>query len=177
MRSFRHFACFVGSLTGLRGGNNDGRMNTADKIERALASEGFRLTGPRRVLLEVMQGLGDHFVADDVVEAAPAVGRATVFRTLRLLQDLGIVCQIVLDDGAVAYRLASGGHHHHLVCSECGSVSDFSSGDLEGLLDDITRRIGYRVDAHRLEVYGLCPDCGARGALPAPSLPALASET
>ena len=138
--------------------------DSTDSIEQTLASEGFRLTAPRRALVEVMQGLGDHFVADDVVEAAPAVGRATVFRTLRLLQDLGIVCQVVLDDGTAAYRLASGGHHHHLVCSECGAVSDFASGDLEGLLDDIARRTGYRVDAHRLEVYGLCPDCRAREA-------------
>lgn len=135
--------------------------STAD-IERTLASGGFRLTGPRRTLVEVMQGLGDHFVADEVVEGAPKVGRATVFRTLRLLQDVGIVCQVVLDDGTAAYRLASGGHHHHLVCSECGAVSDFASGDIEGLLDDIARRTGYRVDAHRLEVYGMCPACCAR---------------
>ena len=136
-------------------------METTESIQRTLASEGFRLTAPRRALVEVMQGLGDHFAADEVLAAAPAVGRATVFRTLRLLQDLGIVCQVVLDDGVAAYRLASGGHHHHLVCSECGSVSDFSSGDIEGLLDDIARRTGYRVDAHRLEVYGLCPACRA----------------
>ena len=139
-------------------------IETTESIQRTLASEGFRLTGPRRALVEVMQGLGDHFAADEVLAAAPAVGRATVFRTLRLLQDLGIVCQVVLDDGVAAYRLASGGHHHHLVCSECGSVSDFSSGDIEGLLDDIARRTGYRVDAHRLEVYGLCPACRALGA-------------
>lgn len=136
-------------------------METTEDIERTLASGGFRLTGPRRTLVEVMQGLGDHFVADEVVEAAPKVGRATVFRTLRLLQDVGIVCQVVLDDGTAAYRLASGGHHHHLVCSECGAVSDFASGDIEGLLDDIARRTGYRVDAHRLEVYGVCPACRA----------------
>ncbi len=137
-------------------------MEPTEDIERTLASEGFRLTGPRRVLVEAMRGLGDHFVADEVVEAAPAVGRATVFRTLRLLQDLGVVCQVVLDDGAAAYRLASGGHHHHLVCSECGAVSDFASGDLEGVLTEIAQRTGYRVDAHRLEVYGLCPACLAR---------------
>lgn len=141
---------------------NSMTTDSTQQIERALAQEGFRLTAPRRALVEVMQGLGDQFVADEVVEAAPGVGRATVFRTLRLLQDLGIVCQVVLDDGAVAYRLASGGHHHHLVCSECGAVSDFASGDIEGLLDDIAKRTGFRVDAHRLEVYGLCPECRAR---------------
>ena len=70
-----------------------------------------------------------------------------------------------IGDGTARWELLSQAgdeHHHHLVCSECGAVSDFASGDLEGLLDDIARRTGYRVDAHRLEVYGLCPDCRAR---------------
>ena len=142
-------------------------LASLESIEHALEREGVRLTGPRRALVEVMRGLGDHFGADELVAATPAVGRATVFRTLRLLQDLGIVCQVVLDGGTVAYRLASGEHHHHLVCSECGAVSDFASGDLEGVLQEIARRTGYRVDAHRLEVYGLCPEC--RAAAPAPA--------
>src|SRR3990172_7328997 len=126
-------------------------MATTESLALTLARRGRRLTGPRRALLEAMQRLGDHFVADDVVAAAPAVGRATVFRTLRLLQDLDVICQVVLDDGTAAYRLASGGHHHHLVCSDCGAVSDFSSGDLEQLLEGIALRTGYAVDAHRLE--------------------------
>ena len=139
-------------------------MATTETLALTLARRGRRLTGPRRALLEAMQRLGDHFVAEDVVAAAPAVGRATVFRTLRLLQDLDVICQVVLDDGTVAYRLASGGHHHHLVCSDCGAVSDFSSGDLEELLDGIALRTGYAVDAHRLEVYGRCARCQQRAA-------------
>ena len=141
-------------------------MASTEILELTLARGGYRLTGPRRALLEVMQELGDHFLADDVVAAAPAVGRATVFRTLRLLQHLGVICQVVLDDGTAAYRLASGGHHHHLVCSDCGAVSDFSSGDLEQLLDGIAQRTGYAVDAHRLEVYGRCAGCQQRAAEP-----------
>ena len=139
-------------------------MPSADTFEHTLARGGYRLTGPRRVLLDAMQDLGDHFVADDVVAAAPSVGRATVFRTMRLLQELGVVCQVVLDDGATAYRLASSGHHHHLVCSDCGAVSDFASGDVEELLAGIARRTGYQIDAHRLEVYGRCAACQARAA-------------
>ena len=152
----------VAALTARRRAPDHACMANTETLERTLARGGYRLTGPRRALLEVMQGLGDHFVADAVAAAAPAVGRATVFRTLRLLQDLGVVCQVVLDDGTLAYRLAPGGHHHHLVCSDCGAVSDFASGDVEELLDGIARRTGYQIEAHRLEVYGRCASCQRR---------------
>ena len=132
-----------------------------DAIERLLSRRGYRLTSPRRHLLDVMAGLGDHFAAESVVVAAPEVGRATVFRTLRLLQDLGVVCQVVLDDGALAYRLAPEEHHHHLLCVECGAVEDFGSPALEAVLSEIEASTGYRVEAHRLEVYGRCPRCQA----------------
>src|SRR5205085_9827805 len=99
---------------------------TADPLERELLANGHRLTNPRRALINVMRGLGDHFTAEGLVAASPEVGRATVFRTLRLFQDIGTVCQVVLDDGTLEYRLTSGGHHHHIVCSECGAVDDFA---------------------------------------------------
>lgn len=130
-----------------------------DAIERLLARRGYRLTSPRRHLLEVMSSLDDRFAAEAVVAAAPEVGRATVFRTLRLLQDLGVVCQVVLDDGSIAYRLAPEEHHHHLLCVSCGAVEDFSSPALEEVLQQVEASTGYRVEGHRLEVYGRCPRC------------------
>ena len=136
-------------------------MTTMDLLERTIVRSGHRLTAPRRRLLEVMAGLGDHFTADQVVAASPAVGRATVFRTLRLMQELAVVCQVVLDDGSVAYRLGSGAHHHHVVCSECGTVSDFSSHDIEDLVAELGRRTGFEIDSHRIELYGRCRHCRA----------------
>ena len=115
-----------------------------------------------------MQELGDHFTAETLLAAAPDVGRATVFRTLRLLQEIGALCQVVLDDGTVEYRLTSGGHHHHIVCSECGEVNDFASCDIQDLLDELARRTGYDIESHRLEVYGRCAECRSDLALPGP---------
>jgi Fur family ferric uptake transcriptional regulator len=130
-------------------------------LERRLARGGLRSTAPRRALLDAMLALGDHFTAEELAAAAPGVGRATVFRTLRLLQDLGSICLVVLDDGTSEYRLAEAGHHHHLVCSSCGRVSDISGCDLTGLLRTISDDTGFEVEAHRLELYGRCAECRA----------------
>lgn len=134
-------------------------MVSAQALERRLAGSGHRLTEPRRQLIATMRELGDHFTADDVLNASPDVGRATVFRTLRLLQDIGALCQVVLDDGATEYRLTSGGHHHHIVCSNCGATNDFATCDIQDLLEELARRTGYDIQAHRLEVYGVCSSC------------------
>lgn len=131
------------------------------RLAQGLLRGGHRLTGPRRLLLAAMGELGDQFTAEELAAAAPGVGRATVFRTLRLMLELGTVCQVVLDDGAVHYRLTSGGHHHHISCSECGAVLDFASCDIDDLLGELSRRTGYAIEAHRLEVYGRCAACRA----------------
>lgn len=130
-------------------------------LERRLADAGHRVTPPRRALIGAMSALDDRFTAEQLQHAAPGVGRATVFRTLRLLQDAGALCQIVLDDGAPAYRLTSGGHHHHILCSRCGATDDFARCDIQSLLDELGRSTGYEIQAHRLEVYGLCARCRA----------------
>ncbi len=134
-------------------------MVSIDILEHELLRNGHRITEPRRVLLASMQAMGDHFTAEGLAAASPGVGRATVFRTLKLLQEVGTVCQVVLDDGTLQYRLTPGGHHHHIVCSRCGAVNDFASCDIQGLLSEIADRTGYAIDAHRLEVYGRCAAC------------------
>ncbi|MCY4639035.1 MAG: Fur family transcriptional regulator [Chloroflexi bacterium] len=143
-------------------------------LAQSVLGAGHRLTRPRRLLLSALAGLGDQFTAEELAAAAPGVGRATVFRTLRLMLDLGIVCQVVLDDGALHYRLTSGGHHHHISCSECGAVIDFATCDIDDLLGELSRRTGYAIEAHRLEVYGRCADCGDRSQDARRAVPALA---
>ncbi|MDA1062479.1 MAG: Fur family transcriptional regulator [Chloroflexi bacterium] len=134
-------------------------MVSSQALELRLAGSGHRLTEPRRALIGAMRELGDHFTADALLNATPGVGRATVFRTLRLLQDIGALCQVMLDDGASEYRLTTGGHHHHIVCSDCGATNDFATCDIQGLLVELGRRTGYAIEAHRLEVYGRCAGC------------------
>lgn len=131
-------------------------------LVQSLLGAGHRITTPRRRLLSAVAGLGDQFTAEELAAAAPGVGRATVFRTLRLMLDLGVVCQVVLDDGALHYRLTSGGHHHHISCSDCGAVIDFATCDIDDLLGELSRRTGYAIETHRLEIYGRCAACRDR---------------
>ena len=140
-------------------------MAVADPIERTLSRSGYRLTAPRRAVLDTMRQLGNNFTAEDVQLAAPDVGRATVFRTMKLMRDLEVICQIVLDDGGAVYQLTeddTGEHHHHVICSGCGVVADFSSDGLEDVLGDAARRTGFEIDTHRLELYGRCGHCRYR---------------
>ena len=142
-----------------RPGHEGNGMVSSQALERRVSGSGHRLTEPRRALIAAMRDLGDHFTADEVLHARPEVGRATVFRTLRLLQDIGALCQVVLDDGTTQYRLTSGGHHHHIVCSNCGATNDFATCDIQDLLEELGRRTGFEIQAHRLEVYGVCTRC------------------
>jgi len=148
-------------LTGLGGGQTIDSMVTTDLLEHELLRGGHRITEPRRRLLSSIQAMGDHFTAEGLAAASPGVGRATVFRTLKLLQEVEAVCQVVLDDGTLQYRLTpnNAGHHHHIVCSRCGAVNDFASCDIQGLLAELARRTGYDIETHRLEVYGRCSEC------------------
>ena len=113
-------------------------MVSTQALELRLAGSGHRITEPRRALIGAMRELGDHFTADELLHATPGVGRATVFRTLRLLQDIGALCQVPLDDGSSEYRLTTGGHHHHIVCSNCGATNDFATCDIQDLLEELS---------------------------------------
>ena len=134
-------------------------MSDFDLIVQRLELRGHRMTGSRRRVLEALMSAPAHFTVDDVLRLAPAVGRATVFRTMRLLLDLNVVCRVLMEDGSLHYRLSTRGHHHHLVCRSCGRVEDFSTCDVSSLVQDLSRNTAYEIEGHWLEVYGRCASC------------------
>jgi len=129
----------------------------------ALDRAGLRVTVPRRSLATLIAEQDGHFTAADLVEAAQTqrlgIGRATVFRTLEVLEDLGAVERLDLPSGEHAYVGCEPAHHHHLVCSRCGRTDEIEDAGLRTVVSDVARRTGYRVDDHRLELFGLCPAC------------------
>jgi len=133
----------------------------------ALDRSGVRLTGPRRAVATLIARRGGgHFTAADLVAAAArrrlVVGRATIFRLLDLLVERGLVERVDLPDGRHAYVPCEATHHHHVVCTDCGSVTEVADCGIAAVAAEAARRTGYAIDAHRLELFGRCPDCRGR---------------
>jgi Fur family ferric uptake transcriptional regulator len=141
-----------------------------EPIVTALDQAGYRLTEPRRRVAALIAERDGHFTASDLLEEARAgrlgVGRATVFRTLEVLEDLGAVERLDLPSGEHAYVTCQRAHHHHIVCSRCGRTQEIDDAGLRVVVGEIAGRTGYRVDEHRLELFGLCPACRASQAGP-----------
>jgi Fur family ferric uptake transcriptional regulator len=135
----------------------------ATPLVTVLDRAGYRLTEPRRRLAALIASRDGHFTAGDLVADVRArrlgVGRATVFRTLDVLTELGAVERLDLPSGDHAYVVCQRAHHHHVVCSRCGRTSEIDDAGLRVVVGEIARRTGYRVDEHRLELFGLCPAC------------------
>jgi Fur family transcriptional regulator, ferric uptake regulator len=132
-------------------------------IVTALDRAGYRLTEPRRSLARLIAEQQGHFTAAELVAGARArrlgVGRATVFRTLEVLEELGAVERLDLPSGEHTYVVCELAHHHHVVCSRCGRTNEIDDAGLRLVVREVARRTGYRVDEHRLELFGLCPAC------------------
>lgn len=134
-------------------------MSDIDLIIERLEMRGHRITGSRRRVLDAVLEQPSHFTIDDVLHTTRKVGRATVFRTMKLLVDLNIVCRVLLEDATMHYRLSARGHHHHLVCRDCGRVEDFTTCDVSSLVRDLARAKQYEIEGHWLEIYGRCATC------------------
>ena len=136
-------------------------MSFADVATTRLEDIGFRSTAPRRAVLDAIASSRAPFTIEDLTATVPAVGRATVFRTIKLLQELDLVCRVPLGDGGVRYQPSIGEHHHHLVCRQCGSVSEFSDAEIDRRIHEQATQHGFRLENHSLELYGLCAGCAS----------------
>ena len=135
-------------------------MSTTQESTERLEDTGYRLTAPRRAVLDAIAGSNRPFTIEELSERLPDIGRATVFRTIKLLQELDIVCRVPLEDGGIRYeRSRSGRHHHHLICSECGSVTEFSDPILDEAIEQNAETASFELDGHSTELYGRCAPC------------------
>ena len=132
----------------------------AEQILETLEERGFRSTSPRRALAAAIADQEHHFTAEALRKhLPPSLGRATVYRTLKILVEAGVICRVLLEDGDLHYQLSHHGHHHHLLCVHCGSSQDLTGCDIEDVLVSTTARHGFELSGHWLEVYGRCRDC------------------
>lgn len=125
-----------------------------------------RLTPQRRLVVERLAGLGRALSAQELYDLLraerPSLGRATVFRTLDHLVEVGLAQRFEGDNHVYLYSSCHGGHHHHLMCRGCGATLEIEDDAVELLLEDVQRRHGFRLDHDRLDFYGLCEACGGR---------------
>jgi Fur family transcriptional regulator, ferric uptake regulator len=143
-------------------------MVDAQPLIDALADAGMRSTEPRRAVAELIAARGGHFTArelvDDAAERRLAIGRATVFRALETFADLGLVERLDLPSGEHAYVACEPAHHHHVVCSRCGRSTEVEDSGMSDVVREVARRTGYRIERHRVELFGICPECQGAGA-------------
>ena len=134
-----------------------------------LAKVAQRYTAGRRVLVEALKAAGGPVTLPDILGAAPDLAQSSAYRNLAVLEQAGVVLRVAGPGDFARYELAEEltEHHHHLVCTECGSVVDVAvparvERALERALDQLGATAGFEVDAHRLDVLGRCRDCVSR---------------
>ncbi len=134
---------------------------------------GYRMTLPRQVILNVLNRTSEHLSAEDIYfevrKTYPAVGLTTVYRTLELLIGMKLVSKFDFGDGRGRYELSRGPegirHHHHLVCTGCGRVIDYTDFIdeerelLESVEKELSKKHNFKILAHLIQFYGLCDKC------------------
>ena len=140
-------------------------MTTQSKpdLTEVLEDLGCRITEPRRRMIEVLGRRQDAFGAEDLLEALPDVGRATIYRTIKLLLEAGALCKSSLPDGSPRYTVDDPRHHHHVVCVQCGRVEEFRHSSVERMLRSMAGEIAGELVGHRLELYMVCNQCSNEG--------------
>jgi Fur family ferric uptake transcriptional regulator len=130
-----------------------------DRIENLCIAKGMRMTDQRRVIARVLSDAQDHPDVEELYRRAhaadPRISIATVYRTVRLFEDSGIISRHDFRDGRSRYEEAPETHHDHLIDMTTGKVIEFVDAEIEALQEAIARRLGYRLVDHRLELYGL----------------------
>ncbi len=140
----------------------------AGRLRTFLRSRGLRMTGEREALVRAALGRRRHFTLEELVEKAVAhdarASRATVYRSLPILIEAGILQPVLVSDEPRRFELAFGRRHHdHLLCRQCGRVVEFRSGAIEDLQLKVAARHGFRLTSHVHELVGDCAACRRAG--------------
>ncbi len=130
-----------------------------------LKGSGYKLTGPRYSVVEILCQTDRALTALDIYHSArinhPALSLVSVYRTLDKLEQIGLIQRVHQQEKCQAYIASPAGHEHILVCRSCGKVSYFEGDDLNALVNIVESRSGYQVQEHWLQLVGICADCQA----------------
>ena len=122
-------------------------------------AKGLRMTGQRRIIAQVLQDSSDHPDVEELYKRASAlddgISIATVYRTVKLFEEAGILERLEFGDGRARYEDAERDHHDHLIDMNSGEVIEFCDPDIEALQEKIAQKLGYELRGHKLELYGV----------------------
>ncbi len=135
-----------------------------EELAHYLRRAGLKQTRQRELVARVVLAHQGHAAVDEIYRAArrldPRVGYSTIYRTLRILKDAGLVAELQIGDGQTRYEPELSSHHHdHLICTSCRKIVEFECVTIEERQAQVARDHGFRVSSHKHEIYGLCPDC------------------
>jgi Fur family ferric uptake transcriptional regulator len=139
------------------------KHNRADRWLSQLRQEGYRLTGARSIIVEILANTNVALDASEVHKIAnqkyPAIGLVSVYRTLSILEELGLIQRIHQPDKCQAYISAFTSHQHLILCNQCGRVEFFTGDDIGELVKRVEVESNYRVQGHWLQFFGICKQC------------------
>jgi Fur family ferric uptake transcriptional regulator len=141
--------------------------NELNIVEKAMRERGFRWTAQRHLIAKVALSEHSHFSAEDLLalcrEHDSSVSRATVYRTLGMLENAGFVEGLDTGDGGRKFEHTLGHEHHdHMICSGCGEIFEFCDERLEARQQAVADAIGFEIQSHSLKLFGLCRGCRGR---------------
>ena len=131
----------------------------------AISRAGYSDTRARRAVVRALCRSSSRWTPADLLERGRAyyanLGQVTVYRTLDILRDLGLVRRLHAEDGSASYTYSEtgSGHGHHVLCRKCSKAVEFRGCAIGGLLSSAARQTGFEISGHWLEVFGLCPEC------------------
>jgi Fur family ferric uptake transcriptional regulator len=137
---------------------------TEKKIGSILRQRGYKFTSQRRAVLNAIALSREHLTPSAIYEKVhrehPGIGLVTIYRTLEILEELGLICEVHVGGNCRSYLMRRPSeHHHHMVCSDCGAVIDFVDCDLDELEQKLSHETGFEIEGHLLEFLGRCSKC------------------
>jgi Fur family transcriptional regulator, ferric uptake regulator len=149
-------------------GSNRNKMekNYIQAVKSKLKAGGYKLTGPRLAILEIFAKEKGHFSVADTYSRIglknQGIGIATVYRTVDLFLETGILRVLTLKNSQPCFELNHpGDHHHHLICRSCGRITEFESCNFKSIAGEIEKTTRFIIEEHTLEAYGLCSACSS----------------
>jgi Fur family ferric uptake transcriptional regulator len=134
-----------------------------ETLNAQLSEQGYKLTRQRKAVVEAVTQTHTRLSAAEVFTQAqqmcPDLGLTTVYRTLEILEQMGVIRRVHLDDGCEAFAPTAIEHGHYLICANCQTTIEFEGCDLTAMLERIAGQTGFTIEQHWLELVGLCPRC------------------